>query len=43
MAMLSQQDAVVPKFRVQHVPSKEEYLYIMWNSRAGATKAIRHA
>ena len=31
VAMLSQQDAVAPKFRVQHVPSKEEYLYITWS------------
>ena len=43
VAMLSQQDAVAPKFRVRHVPSKEEYLYITWAGRAGATKAIRHA
>ena len=42
VAMPSQQDAVAPKFRVRHVPSKEEYLHIRWNSRAGATKAIRH-
>ena len=43
VAMLSQQDAVAPKFRVRHVPSKEEYLYITWSGQAGATKAIRHA
>ena len=43
VAMLSQQDAGAPKFRVRHVPSKEEYLYITWNGQAGATKAIRHA
>ena len=43
VAMLRQQDAVAPKFKVHHVPSKEEYLYITWTSRAGATKAIRYA
>ena len=43
LAMLSQQDTVAPKFRVRHVPSKEEYLYITWNSRARATKAMWHA
>ena len=43
VAMLSQQGAVAPQFRVRHVPSKEAYLYITWASRAGATKAIRHA
>ena len=43
VAMLSQQDTVAPKFRVRHVRSKEEYLYITWTSRAGATKAIQHA
>ena len=43
VAMLSQQDAVAPKFRVRHVPSNEEYLYITWSGQAGATKAIRHA
>ena len=43
VAMLSQQDAVALKFRVRHVPSKEEYLYITWSSQAGATKAIQHA
>ena len=43
VAMLSHQDAVAPKFRVRHVPSKEEYLYITWSGQAGATKAIRHA
>ena len=26
VAMLSQQDAVAPKFKVRHIPSKEEYL-----------------
>ena len=40
MAMLSKQDAVAPKFRARHVPSKEEYLHTTWT---GATKAIRHA
>ena len=43
VAMLSQQDTVAPKFRVRHVPSQEEYLYITWTGRAGATKAVRHA
>ena len=43
VAMLSQQDAVAPKFKVRHVPSKEEYLYITWTSRAGATKPTWHA
>ena len=43
VVMLGQQDTVAPKFRVRHVPSKEEYLYITWNSRVGATRAIRHA
>ena len=39
VAMLSQQDAVASNFRVRHVPSKEEYLYITWSGQAGATKA----
>ena len=43
VAMLNRQNAMVPKFREQHVPSKEEYLYITRSSRAGAMKAIRHA
>ena len=43
VAMLSQQDAEAPRFRVRHVPSKEEYLYIMWTGRVGTTMAIRHA
>ena len=43
VAMLNQQDVVAPRFRVRHVPPKEEYLYITWTSRAGATRAIRHA
>ena len=43
VAMLSQQDAVAPKFRVRHVPTKEEYLYITWSGQVGVTKAIRHA
>ena len=43
VAMLNQQDTVAPKFRVRHVLSKEEYLYITWTSRAGATKAIQDA
>ena len=36
VAMLSQQDSVAPKFRVCHVVSKEEGLYIKWNGRSGA-------
>ena len=43
VAMLSPHDAVAANFRVQRVLSKEEYLYIMWSGRAGATKAILHA
>ena len=43
VAMLSQQDALARKFRVRHVPSKEEYLYITWSGQAEAMKAIRHA
>ena len=41
--MLSKQDAVAPKFTERHVLCKEEYLYITWTSRAGATRAIQHA
>ena len=43
VAMLSQQDAMAPKFTIRHVPSKEEYLYITWSGQVAATKAIRHA
>ena len=43
VAVLSEQDAAAPRFRVCHVPSKEEYLYITWNGHAGATMAIQHA
>ena len=42
VAMPSQQDAVAPKFRVRHVPSKEDYLNITWTSRAGATRRESH-
>ena len=40
LAMLGQQDTVAPKFKVRHVPSKEEYLYITWSSQVGAMKAV---
>ena len=43
MANLSQQDAVAPGFRVRHVRSTEDHLYIKWTSRAGATMAIPRA
>ena len=40
---LERQDAIAPKYRVRHVPSKEEYLYISWRTEKGATKALKHA
>ena len=39
---LERQDAIAPKYRVRHVPSKEEYLYISWRAEKGATRALRH-
>ena len=39
---LGRQDAIAPKYRVRHVPSKEEYLYVLWRTGHGTTKALRH-
>ena len=41
--MLERHDAVAAKFRVHHVPCKEEYPYIHWRGVTGATRALRHA
>ena len=39
---LERQDTIAPKYKVRHVPSKEEYLYITWRAAKGATRALRH-
>ena len=43
MAILSQQYAVVLRFKVRPVPWKQEYLHIRWILGAGATMARHHA
>ena len=44
MEILGRQDEVAPKYRVSHVPAKEEYLFMDWsNGEARAVcKAICH-